>query len=122
MFVALVAASLALPAAITGDFDNDGRPDSARFVLDGAGAQLEIRLASRPDMAWRPADASVNEGNLYLRVIVPRRPPPPCADQTGSSCPAAAKLDAIAFGTSETTLAVVMWTGTDFRTHWLTAR
>lgn len=118
-FVAMIA----LPAAVAGDFDGDGRRDTARFVANGAGAaRLEAVLAARPGVVWQIPGSAGPAANLYVVTVPPGRHAPLCDAGDGNtrpcSPPIAVATDAVAFGTKEASMAIAWWTGTGFKMIW----
>ena len=129
MLIALLSAVsvIALPEAVRGDFDHDGKVDIARFEQSRPGWR---RLVIRPGNKSRPLAVvgEFKEGDLPSMFLTKRKPGKvqtwcgkggdagdgPCVYKS-------LKLrgDTLAFGTKESSEAVAYWTGKGFRVVWV---
>jgi hypothetical protein len=122
--VLLAAATVTLPAPVSGDFDRDGVVDVATIVQRGDGYALVVR----PGAAGR-AEASVatftaaNAAHLYLAKAAPGVEATACAKGAGPAACVRKSVtvtgDVLDFGTPEASRAVALWNGKAFEVVWL---
>lgn len=112
-----VMAALRLPAALHGDFDHDGKRDTAHVVRSVSG---DLQL-----VVWRGADRATpalverlpSGGDVFVDVASAGRWPTACAKGHGRDddpCPrkvVVTRGGELTWGTRESTLWVVMWDG-----------
>jgi hypothetical protein len=114
----LAAAVIVLPAPVTGDFDGDGKPDTARLVqrVDGAGYDLVISRGAGPRIiVTHVPDAH----NFYLQTGWRRAG---CIEPKASTpCPVTRSTpkDFLVFGTEEASAAIATWNGQGFDIKWM---
>ena len=94
-----------------GDFDGDGRPDTAKLTASGKSYRLVAQLSSQP------REVVIEEGNDghygdYLETVPPRTYTPNAA--CGDTRPVTVKHDSISYGTSESSETIIFWTGKKF--------
>lgn len=124
VFLALVVSAI-LPGPITGDFDHDGKADTARILRAGSGAYvLEISRGAVPttpvriDLGPNPPDYMVPAKNGGAVATA-------CGKGAGAKtapCPRASvrvTRGDLLFGTAEASEAVLIWDGQAFRQDWL---
>jgi hypothetical protein len=106
-----------LPAAVAGDFDHDGRVDSATMerAADGSFAVVITRAdGTRSELTRLGADRH----GLFLKLAAPGEIAVACdtAKAPVASCPKdqMPASDALAFGSDTGTEAVALWTGRQF--------
>jgi len=114
-------AALGVPAPLRGDFDRDGKPDTAEIVRDARGErQVVIRRGATKLPTAIPETRHGSNSDFFLDVAIPGRWPTACAKGLGSDDdPCARKVvvtrgGEITFGTRESTAWVVIWDGRKF--------
>jgi hypothetical protein len=121
MFALIAAALIALPAPATGDFDGDGRPDTARLVKSAAGAghDLVIVRASGgpPVLVTHVADPR----NFYVHSGRYRAACVEFDGKMSKPCPTTSPTpkDVLIFGTEEASGAMAIWNGGGFDVEWV---
>jgi hypothetical protein len=122
MLALIAAAALAaLPAPATGDFDGDGRIDTARLVerTNGPGYDLVITRGSgaAPIVVTHVSEA----GNFYVHSGRYRVACVELAGKTSKPCPVTrrAPKDVVMFGTEEASAAMAIWNGQGFDVEWV---
>jgi hypothetical protein len=112
----LAAAMTVLPSPVTGDFDGDGKPDTARLVqrINGAGYDLVIARGAGPRIIiTHVPDAH----NFYLQTGWHRVG---CIGRTSTPCPVTrSPKDFLVFGTEEASAATAIWNGQGFDIKWM---
>lgn len=122
MMMTLLAGQAISQPAVTGDFDRDGRPDSALIERSAAGKlSLIVRHGSG---ATSTVDADIGDAtNFYFDRASPGQVATACADPRASraACPGTAlpSGDGLLFGTREASGAVALWTGKRFESVWI---
>ena len=124
--IALLLAATAAFAPLTGDFDHDGRQDTAQIVSAGGQYVLWVTRGAdprHPVVVWELGKAKP----LYPFVSTARagRFQTACGKGLGSDrdpCPRAwvtLKDGDLTFGIEESTEAVALWNGKRFDVEWL---
>lgn len=124
LFLALLASAI-LPGPISGDFDHDGKTDTARILLGGGGPYvLEISRGAAPKTPVR-----IDLGRYAPDYLVPAENGGKVATACGKGL--GAKTDPcprpsvqvtrgdLLLGASEASEAVLIWDGQTFRQEWL---
>ena len=114
--------AMVLPATVSGDFDHDGRPDSAAIEkrADGSFAVVITHAGgARSELTRLGADGRgvflklAAPGEIAVACDAPEAPVTACPkDQLPDS-------DALAFGTDQGPEAVALWTGKQFALVWI---
>lgn len=121
----LMAAALALPQPIWGDFDHDGRRDRAGVVRNrGGGYSLVVWRGADPR---RPVvvDTMGDIANFYIGKAARGRWKTACAkgyDLGPEQCrymTVRVKGDVLDFGTEESSEAMAFWNGRRFEVIWI---
>jgi hypothetical protein len=124
VFLALFLSTV-LPGPISGDFDHDGKTDTARILRAGGGPYvLEISRGAAPKTPVR-----IDLGRYAPDYMVPAKNGGKVATACGKGsgpdnapCPRASvqvTRGDLLFGTSEASEAVLIWDGQTFREDWL---
>ncbi|WP_299008280.1 hypothetical protein [uncultured Caulobacter sp.] len=123
LFLVLLVSAI-LPGPISGDFDHDGKADTARILRAGGGYILEISRGAAPK-----APARIDLGRYAPNYMVPAENSGAVATACGKG--AGAKTDPcprasvqvtrgdLLFGSAEASEAVLIWDGRTFRQDWL---
>ena len=123
-FLAAVLSLASLPS-LSGDFDHDGRRDTAELVKVAEGYRLMIRrgaAASRPLTVMSLTDPA----NFYLGKAQGGEFATACGKGIGAKsdpCPRASvqvTRGDLLLGSSEASQSVLLWDGQTFRQEWLT--
>jgi hypothetical protein len=116
-------AVLGLPAALHGDFDRDGKPDTARIVQSASGErQVVVRRAAATTDDVLPNTQHTAASDFFLNAAHAGRWRTACAKGLGrDNDPCARKVvvmrgGEISFGTRESTEWVAIWDGRKFET------
>jgi hypothetical protein len=121
MIALLLAAALALPAPVTGDFDGDLRPDTARLVqrANRAGHDLVIYRGAGgpPALVTHVPDVR----NFYLHSGWYRAACIEFNDKMTQACPKMPPTpkDVLMFGSEEASGAMAIWNGKGFDVEWV---
>ncbi|MEW6391944.1 MAG: hypothetical protein AB1542_16220 [Pseudomonadota bacterium] len=124
MFLLLLVSAI-LPGPISGDFDHDGKADTARIVRAGEGAHvLEIVRGAAPD-----APVRIELGRYAPDYIVPAENSGAVATSCGKGvgantdpCPRKSvqvTRGDLLVGAAEASESVFIWDGHAFRRDWL---
>lgn len=123
LFLSLLAAAV-LPGPISGDFDHDGKTDTARLVRAGGGYALEVSRGAAPK-----APVRIELGRHAPNYMVPAEKSGARATSCGKGagartepCPRASvqvTRGDLLFGSAEASEAVLIWDGQTFRQDWL---
>jgi hypothetical protein len=124
VFLALLISAV-LPGPISGDFDHDGKTDTARILRSDSGPYvLEISRGAAPG-----APVRIELGRSPPDYMVPAKTGGAVATACGKGsgpdsapCPRASvqvTRGDLLFGTSEATESVLIWDGQTFRRDWL---
>lgn len=124
--IILAAATAALPAPVTGDFDHDGKADVAAVVAVGGGYDLVVRPgdSARPRVRVTTLN-SKTLGGFYLGKAKAGVEATACAKDLGRATDLCAVRsvtltgDTLQFGTAEASRAVALWADGQFRVVWL---
>ena len=119
--IILAAATAALPAPVSGDFDRDGVTDVAALVAVDGGYDLIVRPGGASRAAVKVT--TLKASHIFLAKAAPGVEATACAQGAGTG-PCARKSvtltgDTLAFGTPEASRAVALWTGERFEVVWL---
>ena len=113
-------AALGAPAALHGDFDHDGKPDTAQIVRGASGErQLVIRRGAEAGPVL-VRSLGTSAGDVFLEAAKPGHWPTACAKGLGRDdqpCPRKTidtRGGELMFGTREASLWVVEWNGRTF--------
>lgn len=125
LFLAAVLAST--PAPVRGDFDHDGKPDSAHIVRWKPGLYHLVIRRGAPGHPVAVIDTIKEEDlfNLFLTRAKPGRWQTWCGkggDEGDGPCRRKSVQlhgDTLAYGTKESSEAVALWTGRRFEVVWL---
>ena len=123
---AVLLLSSSLPGPISGDFDHDGKADTAAIVREGRDVYfLQITRGAAPT-----APVRVGLGTNPPNYMVPAKKdgvvPTACGKGAGAKdapCPHASvqvTRGDLLFGASEASESVLVWDGRTFRREWLT--
>jgi hypothetical protein len=124
MWMAIAAlAALTAGQSLSGDFDQDGRPDTAVLVEQAPGRfALVVRRGAGPAM---PIIEVAKAEEFYIRAAEEGLRATACgkgSGRDGAPCPereVSVPAGALVFGTQETSEAVALWDGGRFRVVWL---
>jgi hypothetical protein len=124
--IALLLAATTAFAPLKGDFDHDGRPDTAQIVRAGDRYVLRVMRGADPGKPVTVWDLG-REKPLDIFVTTSRagRFQTACGKGLGSNsdpCPhpwVMVKAGDLAFGTKESSEAVALWNGRRFDVEWL---
>jgi hypothetical protein len=118
----VLAAALSLPPPLHGDFDRDGKPDTAQIERSASGG---LQLVVRPGAPSTPAlveSLHTADGDIFLDLASAGSWPTACAKGLGRAsdpCPrkvVVTRGGELTFGTREATLWVLVWDGRRFET------
>lgn len=124
VFLALLVSTI-LPGPISGDFDHDGKTDTARILrADGGAYVLEISRGAAPKTPVR-IDLGPHAPDYMVPAKNGGKVATACGKGSGPStdpCPRASvqvTRGDLLFGASEASKAVLIWDGLTFRQDWL---
>jgi|GEM_PF-1241601 len=123
--LALLAAS-SLPGPVSGDFDHDGKPDSAAIVREGRDVYfLQVTRGAAPGAPER-VRLGLNPPDYMLAAKTGGPTPTACGKGAGAAnapCPHASvtvRQGDLTLGHAEASEAVLLWNGRTFALEWLT--
>jgi hypothetical protein len=123
--VLLAAATAALPAPASGDFDHDGVADVAAVVQRGDGYALVVRPGGGPAQVRVTTLKSKDLRGFYLGKAKAGVEATACAKDLGQATDLCAVRtvtlagDTLEFGTAEASRAVALWADGQYRVVWL---